>query len=207
MQVAEFDHNQHRGFGDPRAGDKRLAVRFFIKAKQDGEASKKAQRPIFNEHEYVHIMVPGDRGHVVIRPVTEKDRVRFAPQYDHWKKTNNNELASGIALESWGILNLAQIEEYRYFGIRTVEHMANIRDDLAAKIPGTHQLKQRAKAHLEALAGEAPMKKMAVELEARDRTIEELKKDLAATTALVKQLQEAQNAGVKAPRGKASQSE
>lgn len=186
MQTADFNHED---FSKPRAGDERLAIRFFIKAKQDGEASQKEGRPIFKEHEFIQIMIPGDRGHIIIRPVNDGDRGRFSKQYDHWKRTQSNDLVDGTPLEAWGIIGLAQIEEYKYFGIRTIEHMANIRDDLAAKITGTQILKQKAQVFLETAKGEAPMKKMAAELVKRDEEINTLKNALEEQGKILAELQ------------------
>jgi hypothetical protein len=36
------------------------------------------------------------------------------------------------------------VEEVRYFGIRTVDQLANLRDDIALKTPGFMNLKQKA---------------------------------------------------------------
>lgn len=184
METAEYDYTM---FHKPRAGDEKLAIRFFIKAKQDGELSQKEGRPIFKDHEYIQIMIPGDRGHVLVRPVQDQDRGRFAQQYAHWKKTNDNELGAGTPLEHLG-LSLSQVEEFRYFGIRTIEHMANIRDDLAAKIPGTQGLKTKAQAYLEVLKEEAPMKKVRAELEKRDAEMETLRTALADQAKIIKEL-------------------
>lgn len=184
MQTAEFDH---RDFTTPRQGDDRLAIRFFVKAKQDGEASAREGRPIFKEVEYIQAMVPGDRNMANIRPVAPGDKVRFQKQYEHWKKTQSNDIVSGTLLEAWNILTLAQIEEYRYFGIRTIEQMAELRDDICAKIPGTQTLKQKAQAFLSMLKDEAPLRKVQAELDKRDeqiaalqKAVEEQAKELAA---------------------------
>lgn len=169
MQVAEFDHND---FSRPRAGDERLAVRFFVKAKQDPDLTAEAGGiPKFREHEYIQIMVPGDRNNIIARPLTDRDKDRFARQYEHWKKTQTNELVTGTPLEAWGILNLAQIEEYRYFGVRTIEQLGNLNDDICQKITGAVGLKQRAQTFLAMAKDEAPMKRVQAELDKRDNQI------------------------------------
>jgi len=127
----EYDHNV---FKQDQAGDEKLAIRFFRKAKQDSESSIRENRPVFMEIDYIQIVVPGDRTSTIVRPVTDSDIGRFGKQYEHWKKTNQEEMLNGTPLDAWGILNLAQIEEFRYFGVRTIEHMANLRDDICQKI-------------------------------------------------------------------------
>ena len=183
--VAEFDHND---FARPHAGDERLAIRFFVKAKQDPVKSQEAGRPIFVEAEYIQMMVPGDRNASHVRPVAPGDKLRFGKQYDHWKKTQQNDLVTGTPLDVMG-LTLAQTEEFRYFGIRSVEQMAELRDDIVAKIPGTHALKQKAVKLIEALKAEAPVKQMQLELEKRDNEIEAMRQAMNDQAALIKELQ------------------
>jgi hypothetical protein len=189
MQTAEFNHED---FSTPRAGDEKLAVRFFIKAKQDQMASQEAQRPIFKEHEYIQIMVPGDRNQTIVRPITPPDRERFAKQYAHWKTTQSNELVQGTPLEAWNTLSLAQIEEYRYFGIRTIEQMADLRDDVCQKITGATSLKQKAQVFMQLAKDEAPMKRVQAELDKRDNELETLRQAIADQAKIIAGLQAGQ---------------
>lgn len=187
MQTAEYNHED---FTKPRAGDEKLAVRFFIKAKQDAEASQIEGRPVFREHEYVQIMVPGDRNQAIVRPLAQHDRERFSQQYDHWKKTQSNDLVVGTPLEAWGILSLAQIEEFRYFGVRTIEHMAELRDDICQKMPGAITLKQKAMKFLELAKEDAPLRKVQAELDKRDNELATLKAAVEDQAKVIKKLQE-----------------
>ena len=176
-------------FTEPRKGDEKLAIRFFTKAKQNTEESQKQGRPIFSEVDYIQIMVPGDRNNTIVRPVTPQDQDRFRRQYEHWKSSKKDEAVIGTPLEAWGVMSLAQIEEYRYYGIRTIDQLADLRDDVCQKIMGGAQLKQKAQAFLEAMKAEAPMKVMQAELATRDNEIESLKKALADQGAILKELQ------------------
>ena len=187
MQTAEFDHAEFEKGN--RQGDKRLAVRFFIKAWQDMAKTQEVGRPIFRDVEYIQIITPGDRNQIIVRPVAPGDLSRFGQQYDHWKKTNNNDAVVGTPLEAWNILSLSQIEEYRYFGVRTIEHMAELRDDVAIKITGAVQLKQKAQAFMAILKEEAPMKKVQAELDKRDNEIETLRKAVEEQAKQLKKLQ------------------
>jgi hypothetical protein len=191
MQIGTFEGDQHE-FTRPRAGDEKLAVRFFTKAAQDGEQSALQGRPIFKEVDYIQIVVPGDRTSTVVRPVSEQDKGRFLQQYEHWKKTKEEEMLMGTPLEAWGIMTVAQIEEYRYFGIRTIDQMATLRDDVCQKIMGAVQLKQRAVAFLEVAKSEAPMKTVQAELVKRDEQIATLTKAVEAQAEELKALREGQ---------------
>src|SRR5882672_146746 len=184
----EYDHNV---FKQDQAGDEKLAIRFFRKAKQDSESSIRENRPVFMEIDYIQIVVPGDRTSTIVRPVTDSDIGRFGKQYEHWKKTNQEEMLNGTPLDAWGILNLAQIEEFRYIGVRTIEHMANLRDDICQKIMGATQLKQKATAFLEMAKADAPLKKVQEELDKRDTTIASLEEAVKQQGKLIEELQKA----------------
>lgn len=184
MDALEYDYTVH---SRQNADDDKLAIRFFRKAKQDPDRTAAEGRPIFVENDYIQIMNPGDRN-VHIRPIRPLDMQRFARQYEHWKKTQQSELVIGSPIEMLG-LTLAQVEEYRYFGVRTVEQMAELRDDVVGKIMGATALKQKAAAFLQILKDEAPLKKVQAELDKRDSEIDTLKAAVAEQSAIIKQLQ------------------
>jgi hypothetical protein len=155
--------------------DRRLLVRFSLEPMLNEEKSSVEGRPIYDETEFVTIMVPGDRDNIVIRPVNEQDRQRFPQQYAHWKNTGQQaETGTPISAAPW--MNRAQVEELRHFNVRTIEQLANLSDGNAAKFAGIQLLKQKAQAYLAAAAGGAPLEKMQSELNKRDNEIATLKK-------------------------------
>lgn len=186
LGTLDYDHTL---FSRPRAGDDRLAVRFFRKAKQDPDKTAAEGRPIFVEFDYIQVMVPGDRDSAHVRPVRPSDLVRFRMQYEHWKSTQTNDAVTGTPIDVLG-LTLAQVEEYRYFGVRTVEQMAELRDDICQKMMGAVALKQKAAAYLQIIKDEAPLRKVQVELDKRDSQIESLQKAVEEQATIIRQLQE-----------------
>lgn len=189
MQEADFNLNDFQEGN--HAADAKLAIRFFVKAKQDAEASAEAGRPIFKEVDYIQVMVPGDRNHVVIRPVSFQDKHRFSRQYEHWKQTSSNDVVVGTPLEAWNTLSISQIEEFKFFGVRTIENMAELRDDITAKIPGASTLKQKAAQFIAIAKDEAPMKKFQTEIDKRDNIIATMQKAIDDQAVILKQLQDA----------------
>lgn len=168
------------------AKDQNLYVRFFNHPKRDAEASVEAGRPIFHDTEYVSIMVPGDKTSIVERPADVRDRERFPKHYAAFKN-NDEEILDGTPLEAWPGLARSEVEELRYFNIRTVEQLANVSDVHAQKFLGINTLRRRAEAFLEASAGNAATEKLAAELEIRDnqiaaltQAVEELKATISA---------------------------
>jgi hypothetical protein len=190
--VQDFTTQQDQNFSSP--ADAKLLVRFFKKAAQDMEKTQAEGRAIFMEVEYIQIMVAGDRDSIIVRPATWVDKSRFRKQYEDWKAKATAEQLIGTPLEAWGILSLAQIEEFRYYGIRTVEHIADLRDDLAQKIMGAAALKQRAGLFIQASKDAAPMMKMQEELAKRDNEVATLKMALEEQGKRLQQLEASQKA-------------
>jgi len=186
MEQLEYNYED---FSKPRAGDEKLAIRFFKKARQDMDKTKEAGRPIFVEAEFIQIMVPGDKSHAIVRPVSYGDRQRFARQYEAWTKHQVSETLVGTPLESWNQLSLAQVEEFRYFGVRTVEHLALLRDDVMLKMPGAVELKKKAVTFLDAAKEAAPLSQMQAALEKRDTEIAALQNALKEQGDALKELQ------------------
>jgi hypothetical protein len=189
METLDYDYQD---FQRERVGDERLRIRFFKKAMPDPVKSVEEGRPIFVERDYIQINSPGDRSNVIVKPVKPGGgyALRFAKQYDHWKATQTNMEAEGTPLEIWGKMSLSQIEEYRYFGIRTVDHLANLRDDVMLKIPGSADLKRRAQAFVQLAKEEAPIKKLQEEIESRDTELSSLKIALEDQGRMIKELRD-----------------
>jgi hypothetical protein len=77
-------------------------------------------------------------------------------------------------------MNAAKIAEYQYFNIRTIEQLAHAADSFGGKFMGFQNDKARAKAFLDAAAGNAPIEKMNEELAKRDEVIETLRAQVEA---------------------------
>lgn len=176
-------------------GDERLAVRFFKKAARDDVASDREGRMVFRELEWVHIMVPGDRDHIIIRPAGEGDKRRFSKQYADFRAGNSDQVI-GTPLEMWNKLNLAQIEEFRYIGVRTVEQLSELNDIACQKYPGAYKLKEEAGKFIALLKEEAPLKKMMSELEKRDSEQAAMRAQMEAMAAELAQLRAGQQTTV-----------
>jgi len=167
-------------------GDARLWIKFEHRPMQNPDKSAEAGRPIFDEVEWIKIMVPGERDEVE-RPATEMDKARFAKQYAHWKATGAV-ATEGTPLETWPVVTRAQVEELKFFKINTVEALANVPDVIGAKFMGIQGLKQKAQNYLAAAAGDAPAQKLQAELEKRDAEIATLQKALKDQSEKIDQL-------------------
>ena len=159
------------------AMDKKLMVNFYVRAVQNTFKSAQEGRPIFDEVEFVRIIIPGDTKTLIDTKVNAEHRTRFAEMYDRFKK-GLAQATSGTPLEVWPQMTVGQVAELKAMHISTVEQLADLPDTLAQKIMGSHQLRQKAQAFLDAAAGDAKNSKMAAELEKRDVEIAALKEQM-----------------------------
>lgn len=164
METLEYDYNIHK---NRTSMDEKLYVRFFSDVLPDAEQTKIIGRAIFRDVEMVQIMIPGDKKNIVIREAREEDKQRFHGLYQKWRLGEEDPI-DGFPLKEWSPLSKAQVEELKYFGFRTVEHVASASDTVCSRMAGLQSLKQRAKQWLEARNSTAPLDKLNAEILKRD---------------------------------------
>lgn len=173
---------QHEDF-DPRLqaqADEQLLVKFEIKAKLDSDATAKEGRPIYRDMEYINIRAPGSSDNV-IRPATQRDKDRFPRHYSAFQnRVNDEEYVEGTLLSEWPVCNRSQVEELAFFGVKTVEQLANTSDANGQAFMGFNGLKRKAKEWLEAAAQGVQLSEMRQELAKRDELIAEMSAKLDA---------------------------
>jgi hypothetical protein len=177
MQTIDYDYTIHQR---PGAGDENLLVKFYFDAVKDDMATAKEGRPIFKEMEMVDIRIPGSRDNIVVRPVREKDKQRFPRHYAAFKqRMESSEKLVGTPLDQWPLLTKSQVEELKFFNIRTVEHLAGAPDSTGQKFMGFNSMKQKAADFIKAASAAAPLAQMREELDAlkvqNEQLIEELR--------------------------------
>lgn len=148
-QEYEIDH---RTFQNVNLEDGKLYAVFFMDVTEDAAASAEQGRPIFKDTEFVRIVAPGDKTNVVCRPARPDDKARFAKQYAAFKRGDIEQVV-GTPLKQWPAITRALAEEFKHLGVLTVEHLADLRDDVKIRVPGAHDLSRRARAWLEAVNG------------------------------------------------------
>lgn len=161
----------------PQRGDEHLLVHFDTHPVLNEQKTADEGRPIYEEKEYITIMVPGDRNNIVHRPIwadpmnNQADTRRFARQYADWKAGRQGENADGTPLAAWPMVTKSQVEELRFFGVQTVEQLASLSDGNAQRFSGIQKLKQQAGDFLAAAKDASHLTKMRAELDARDNQI------------------------------------
>jgi hypothetical protein len=156
------------------AADGRLYVEFYWHYVQDKAKSEEEGRPIFRDCEFIRIMSPGDRNNIIDRELSDFDRRRFAQRYAAWKANADASQDIGTKLEEWPLVTRSKVQEYKYFGIRTVEHLAEANDAVATRLPGLQADKEKAKFWLAKTADTKAAEAMKAEKQALNERIASL---------------------------------
>jgi hypothetical protein len=155
------------------AHDNKLYVTFYLRPVLQQTESENANRPIYRDVPHVRIMVPGDRLSIVDRLASQDDKNRFA---QHWAKfeAGGAQEVVGTRLEAIPWMTRSKVEEYKFFGIITVEQLAAASDQVGQKFPGFQQDKQKATKWLDATTGtDARVKALEDQLAAMKAQLEE----------------------------------
>jgi hypothetical protein len=159
------------------AMDHKLYVQFYIRPVMHNFKSNEAGRPIYEEKEYIRIIIPGDSKTTGDYPVTDEFRMRFEKQYDKFKK-GLEQAVEGTPLEMWPQMTVGLCAELKAMNISTVEQLAGLADGPAQKIMGNYDLRRKAQMFLDSAKGEAENNKMVAELTKRDDEINLLKQQM-----------------------------
>lgn len=180
MAIAEYDYADFEN-GKQAEQDAKLLVKFFVKTKEDVTKSAEQGRPVFKELEYIDIQIPGNRGSGIKRPATFKDKQRFPKHYAAFKQ--RIELPQeGTPLTEWPVISRSLAEEMAFHGVKTVEHMADMADNIASSFMGGQSFKAKANEWLERAKKDVTQSQMEVELAKRDAQIAALSAKLDALT-------------------------
>ncbi|MFI5223344.1 MAG: hypothetical protein ACHQX3_03720 [Nitrospirales bacterium] len=152
------------------AADNKLYIQFYSRPIINGAESNEAGRPIYHDIDCVRIMVPGDKLSIVDRLASEDDKRRFADQFAKYQAGQQTQLV-GTPLEQVPWMSRSKVEEYKYFGIHSVEQLANASDSVGQRFPGFYGDRDKAKAFIEAASGNnariAELERLLAEMQAK----------------------------------------
>lgn len=171
--------------GEENRDDKKLVVMFYLRPVINEPKSLEAGRKIFDEIEYIKILVPGQRD-TVETEVTEQYRQRFAERYRAWK-SKGLIADSGTPISELTWLSVSQKAELQAINLTTLEQLAGMSDATIQRIGmGGQELKARAQRYVDAGLAAAPDLKLEAKLKERDEQIAELKELVQNLSAQVK---------------------
>lgn len=160
--------------GDARyALDKNLKVRFYKYAVKNEVLSEDGP-PVFNEIDFIEILIPGDVKSSYIGKVNAEHKHRFKRQWQAYLD-GESQATLGIPLDKLPGLGVGQLASFNAMGITTVEQLAGLTDQLATGILGIQDLRRKAAAYLKVAAGDLT--------QTNTDDIETLKAQIAALTA------------------------
>lgn len=116
--------------------------------------SRESGRPIYEEREYVEIIIPGSRNERPVRKVQEADKDRWPREYAAFQR-NHEQTQEGTPLEQWPRMTRSRVYELKAVGVFSVEDLAALSDQNLANIgPDARELRDNAKAFLGSDPGE-----------------------------------------------------
>lgn len=173
-------------FRDPSAPKSPAIPQFFTEAVKLEWKSQQEGRPIFEDREFVRILIPGDRRSMAVEPVRDEHRQRWPREYEAFKAGLEPPL-EGTPLGEWPVsmMTPARVQELLHFNIRTVEQLAAVNDAQLQNLGmGSRELRERARIWFEvARTGAAPLERLIARTEDQAREIERLTRELKAAGA------------------------
>lgn len=163
-------------------------VTFFMDAVEIKSESEKAGRPIFRDMPHIRKIVPGDNTNIVEVVAKDFHKQQFPKQWEAFERSMAQG-HEGTPLEQWPQVTRAQVKEAKYFEVHTVEQMAQLSDAHCQKLGmGFQDLRNKAKAYLEAAAGTANQTAQAAENQ-------RLREEMEALRAQFAEMSEKRSAG------------
>lgn len=166
--------------------DDRLYVVFDSRPVFNQWKSNEAQRPIYDDTDYITIRIPGNKLSVIQRPVRTQanmdDRQRFPKQWENYKAGKGEE-HTGTPLKLMPWLSASRVAEYTFLKMFTVEALANANDEVGQNFMGFQADKQKAMEYMDAANRGMTSAEVDAQLATRDEEIEALKAQVALLAA------------------------
>ena len=176
--------NDFSRFSSPGGQVKPAIPRFHSKAVEIPFKSEQAGRPVFEDRQFVEIIIPGDNKNRVVEPVNDGHKERWP---EAWAAFEAGLAAptSGTPLSEWPKVTRAQVENLAYLQIRTVEDLAGLNDNLVLNIGmGGRELRESARKFLDVSKnGVAPIERMISEIARLSQELAIAKRDLETVSA------------------------
>lgn len=173
--MASDDRNTE--FTGSRNPDSVLHVTFYVRAERDNFKSEKEGKPVFQDEQFVRIMIPGRNDTIIDEPVRHDHIQRFPHQ---WAVFRNSQAEStqqiGTPVTEWSALTRSRAEELKGQKFYTVEQVAECSDgQIQALGMDANILRQKARAFLKQAQDNALAQSQAAEIERKQKEMDALK--------------------------------
>lgn len=160
-----------------------ISVRFYQDKVLLGYASEQAGHPVYEDRDFIEITVPGDMSNVINREVLDRDKKEFAASYARYKEGLEPSV-DGVPLEAWSRLTTASVANYRAMGVKTVEHISEMSDQICNKVAmGAMADRTAAKAYLASAKDSALAQKQALEIERLENMVKDQQRQINEISA------------------------
>ena len=113
----------------PKDDDRGVIAEFKVEPVLMGFKSKEANREIYEDREFVRILVKGNDKMEVVAEVTDQHRRRFPFQYERFK-AGMAQLKSGTPIDRVPGISPSTVKNYISLNIRTIEDLAEVGDNV-----------------------------------------------------------------------------
>jgi hypothetical protein len=176
MGIADYDASDFEQ-GRQAEQDSKLLVKFYYRTVSDKAKTEEQGRPVFKEQEFISIRVPGRGNSGAVRPATHRDKKRFQRHYEAFKQ--RVELPEeGTPLSEWPLVSRSMAETMSFSGLKTVEHLSDMDDNVASGIMGGMSLKRKAGEWLERAKQDVSVTQLTDELAKRDTLIAKMQEQI-----------------------------
>lgn len=150
--------------------DKYLAVKISKKAVHNEFKSKQEGRQVFEDVDWINIIIPGDKTTEVSRKLKEEDKIRFEFQWNNYLNREEHK-KNGIPLDMLPSITPAQVANLQALKVETVEQLANLHEKAIKNLFEGRDLVKKANQFLE---GDNYAKKLEKENEELKAEIQQL---------------------------------
>jgi hypothetical protein len=182
MDVEGFDTS----YLDPAKQRDTAVPKFYVRSVRNESLSKKSGQAVYEDREFVRIMVPGDKLNVIDTEVSEHHVRRWPGWYKSFKE-NKEHKPEGFPITAWAIATPALISTLADMNVHTVEQLAGLPETALPRFPEIMRIQGLARELLKSKEDAQVISRLQhakSELEGRiemqDETINALKARLAA---------------------------
>lgn len=177
----------NKEFVNPQNPDAQLTVRFYSKPAKNEFKTQLEGRPIYEDRDYIEIMIPGDKDNVIDTPAMDHHKQRFPFHWQHYKNTGGGNSQIGTPLEQWPLITAAQAAELKALKFFTVDSVAGASDEQITKIGlaggmAPFAFREKAQLFLQVAKDLSFSQKQVEANAAQEKRIAELEAKLAALT-------------------------
>ena len=168
-----FQTNDRGAARDP------IIPRFYVKAVEMTFKSTQAGHPVFEDRDFVEMIIPGNRGSIVHEQVNDEHKHRWPMHYAAFKDGKEAPL-TGTPVEEWPPCSASMVAMLKLMNVRTVEQLAELPDDALLRIGmGAREFRAKARAWLAQAKDGAELDRTTVALQMADDKIAALEKQVA----------------------------